>query len=633
MHTPPGYPVTANRNTLWAAVFVGELALGGVRHAVIAPGSRSTPLVLALDAHEGIACHTVLDERSAGFFALGLARASGRPVAVVCTSGSAAANFLPAVVEAHLSRVPLLVLTTDRPPLLRDTGAGQTIDQIKLYGDAVRWFFEVGEPVMAPEDVRHLRQLAGQALGAARRAPAGPVHLNFAFRKPLEPTPVPGDVPEAVAAEASAAAAAPRERAWARADTEPPPPPPRAVQRVADAIRAAPRGLILCGPMTHAPLAEGANGAGDPRAAEDAWPAALTHLARCAGYPVLAEPPAGVLSGPHDPSHLVAASEAMLRSEAFRARLRPALILRFGGQPTPRHVEVLQEEHPHCPVVVVNEAGVWLEPTQHPAEVVAADPAAFCSAVAEALGGHANAAPQWLAAWQEAEGLAREAITASYSTPPPAGLGDALFEGRVFSELAALLPDGAVQCTASSMPVRDLAYFTPPVPTRVRHLVSRGANGIDGTLSTALGAAAWAREAGAGPAVLVTGDLAFLHDSNGLIAARQYGLPLLVVLLNNDGGGIFEMLPIAEYGAAYERHFGTPHGTDFAALCAAHGIPLERVADWAAFRAAVQAGLAAGGPRVVEVRTDRRENRAQHGRVWAAVAERLAAAFPPEREI
>ncbi len=575
---------TANRNTLWSSVFVEELQRGGLRCAVVAPGSRSTPLTLALAAQPGIETYLLLDERSAAFFALGLAKATGRPVALVCTSGTAAVNFHPAVVEADLSEVPLLVLTADRPPVLRDTGAGQTIDQLKLYGGAVRWFHELGEPVIRDADLRRLRGVAARALFEACRAPAGPVHLNFPFRKPLEAQAVPEDVPAALAAAA---------------------------------------------PLALAGRPAGAYSRGEPALAA----AAPETLARRTGYPILAEPPAGVVCGSHDTSRVIAHAEALLRAPAFRGKLAPQWVLRFGGMPTNRHVEVLLDEHPACPLVLVNEGGAWLEPTHHPTELICAEPARFCSDLAEALGDY-RPASAWLSAFWEAERLAAQAVAEVFATPPPLGLGEEWFEGRVFRELAALLPEGAVQVTASSMPVRDLAAFTPVTAKCVQHLVNRGANGIDGTLSTALGAAAAVKRGDLpGPALLVTGDVAFHHDANGLQAARQHALPLTVVLINNDGGGIFELLPIAEYGEAYETYFGTPHGIDFAALCAAYGVPHSLPADWAAFRRQVAEALRGGGPRVIEVRTERRHNRVQHERVWQAVARRLETAFPPQRRI
>jgi len=604
----------ANLNTLWAEAFVAELALAGVRTACVSPGSRSTPLTLALARHPDFRVFTILDERSCAFFALGVGKASGMPAVAVCTSGTAAANFHPAVLEASHGEVPLIVLTADRPPEARDTGAGQATDQLKLFGTAVRWFFEVGTPELRDSALRHLRGLAARAVFAATRAPAGPVHLNFPFHKPLEPIPVPGDVPADFAARFPLAMRGRSEPAapYARGTQAAPAVAPRVLQRLAEQVRAAPRGLILCGPMTF-----GTDGVGTKW---NEWPATVAALARRTGYPILAEPPSGLRAGPHDQSHVVAHGEALLRAEGFRRRLAPQFVLRFGSMPTGKQQEVLLDEHPACPVVVVNPGGSWLEPTHHPAEVIAADPGLFCSALAECLPEvHAGDAG-WRERFARADAVAAAALRDAYAAPE--GLGDAWCEGRVFHELAELLPEGALLFTASSMPVRDLEAFAPKSPRLVRHLVSRGVSGIDGTLSTALGAAT----AHAGPAVLATGDLAFLHDANGLLAAKTENLSLTVVLINNDGGGIFEFLPIAAFGEEYERHFATPHGLDFAALCAAYGAELERPRDWADFRARVSRALGRPGVRVIEVRTERRANRAQHQVLWRAVAGKLALA-------
>lgn len=615
----------ANRNTLWASVFVEALFGAGVETACLSPGSRSTPLALALAAHPKMRVYTHIDERSGAFFALGHAKCTGLPVALLCTSGSAAANFHPALIEASHGCVPLIVCTADRPPELRDSGAGQTIDQLKLYGSAVRWFFEVGTPEMSEPALRHLKSLAGRAVAEATGARPGPVHLNFPFRKPLEPTPVPGDVPEGIGEQAGGPAGeepAPFARSVAPVQSA----QPEVLRRLARMVARAPRGLIVCGPPdgSAAPAPNGAGG----------WPEAVALLARRTGYPLFAEPPSQVRSGPHDTTRVVAMGEAILRSEAFRAKLSPQLVIRFGAMPTAKHLEVLLDEHPDCPIVLVNRGGAWLEPTHHPTELVRADPAAFCRTLAEALPpGDPPADAVWGEPFREAQRLAAAAVAEMFDEQNPAGLGGEWFEGRVFAELAALLPDGALQYTASSMPVRDLDAFTPVSASAVRHLVNRGANGIDGTLSSALGAAAALGEAGGGPAVLVTGDLAFLHDTNGLLAARRYDLALTVILINNRGGGIFEMLPIADYGTAYTEHFATPHEVDFQALAAAHGIPVHRPADWAHFRTLVARSLAEPGTQVIELVTDRAANKLLHQRVWDAVATRLAAAFPPARAV
>ncbi len=670
----------ANRNTLWAAIFVEELARGGVSVACISPGSRSTPLTMALALHPEIRVFTHIDERSCGFFALGHAKTTGRPVVLVCTSGSAAANLHPAVIEASYGQVPLIVLTADRPPELRDTGAGQTIDQLNLYGRAARWFFEVGVPHMGAGKLRHLRSLAARALFEATRAPAGPVHLNFPFSKPLEPTPVSGDT-EFEAAVAGLAGtvlvkdlpgeglagrdergASPYSRTTRPAGAV----EPAALRRIAGQVRAARRGLIACGPMPAQSYLHG-NGRGGGSGKSDAgkdgagngWPEAVATLARLAGYPILADPHSQVRCGAHDTSQVIGYGEAILRAPAFREMLEPQLMLRFGFMPVGRHVEVLLEEHPACPVLLVNEGGVWLEPTHNPTELVCADPTGFCRDLAELLAAEKPARDTgWLEGFREAEKIAAEAIGEQFGGGPD-GLGEEWFEGRAFFELAALLPEGTLQYSANSMPVRDADAFTPVSAKRVRFLVNRGANGIDGTLSSALGAAAAHQDSGAaaahqdsgaaaahqdsgaaaahqdsgcGPAVLVTGDLAFYHDANGLLAAGKYGIDLLVVLLNNDGGGIFEMLPIRDFGEHYETHFGTPHGIDFQQLAASYGLPLVRPANWGEFRAMAREAISSGGTRIIEIFTERARNRLQHQQVWEAVAADLARAFPPGRE-
>jgi 2-succinyl-5-enolpyruvyl-6-hydroxy-3-cyclohexene-1-carboxylate synthase len=407
----------------------------------------------------------------------------------------------------------------------------------------------------------------------------------------------------------------------------PQPPAPELIERLARQLRERPRGLIVCGPEL-----------GVHPSAANGFAHAVAALARRTGVPILAEPPSQARGGPPELGNLIAHGEALLRCAEFRRSLDPQWMLRFGGMPTAKHVEVLLEERPALPVVLVTPGGRWLEPTHHPLTLVAADEVAFCGALLESLVAGVSPAEPWLARWQSADRAAGEALRTVFEAPEPAGLGETWSEPRLAWELAELLPEGALQWTASSMPVRDLDAFTPAGAARVRHLVNRGANGIDGTLSSALGAAAFQAGAahsaspkatgGGAPAVLVTGDLAFYHDSNGLLAAKQHGLALTVILVNNDGGGIFEFLPIAEFAPPqfklqFERHFATPTGIDFAALCAAYSIRHQRPKDWAEFRRLARESLASGETRVIEIRTDRKANRAHHHRAWDAVAAAL----------
>jgi 2-succinyl-5-enolpyruvyl-6-hydroxy-3-cyclohexene-1-carboxylate synthase len=592
----------AQATAAYVGAFVDELARAGIAHVCIAPGSRSTPLAVLVARHPALRVWMHVDERSAGFFALGLARASGAPVALLCTSGTAAANFLPAVVEAHASRVPLVVLTADRPPELRGVGAPQTIDQNRLFGGFAKWFVEVALAEASPHRLRYARTLACRAVAAAAAGPAGPVHLNFPFRDPLVPEtftpPVAADDPDGDAwhgradgAPYVAIADAPR---IADAAT---------IETLAAELSAARRPLVVCGPQTDAALA-----------------APLAALARAIGAPLLADPLSQLRCGAHDRSAVVDGYDAILRDAGARRRLAPDVVLRVGATPTSKALLELLQALPDARQVLLDADG-WPDPTLVAARVVHADPRATCAALAQRIVGRrerrSSDATPWLAAWTAANARARAAIAERLAAV------DEPFEGRALAELAALVPEGATVFASSSMPVRDLDAFFPGSGRRVRFLANRGANGIDGVVSAALGTAA----AGGGPVVLVIGDLALYHDMNGLLAAKAHGLPLTIVLLNNDGGGIFSFLPQAQGTAPeeFERLFGTPHGIDFRAAAAAYGARHDLAGGWEEFRAAVGRGIATPGLALVELRTERARNVVLHREVWSAVAAALAA--------
>ena len=603
---PPASPAASSERVEPLRAFVDELVRAGRRDAVICPGSRSTPLALALHAHSGLRCRVLLDERSAGFFALGLAKASRRPVAVLCTSGTAAVNLAPAVVEAFHGRVPLVVLTADRPPELRDRGAAQTIDQIRLYGSQVKWYAEV--PVLddTPDLRAYVRSLAGRAAAAALAVPCGPVHLNFALRDPLIPTGPLGPLPDD-----------PRDRA-----VRPSPGAPfvdslagrsmlsaEELAPLAGRLAAAERGLIVAGPQD------------DPQ-----FPAAVARLAAATGYPILADPLSLVRVGPHDRSHVVAGGDLLVRPGKWIDTHRPDIVLRFGAMPTSKPIlQMLQAVRPA--LVVVDAGGGWRESALLPATFVHADEATVADGLAGALtrtGGTAAAAPSstWTAEWLNADAAAAEALAAWLAGPAMAAEP---FEPRPFTLLADLIPDGGILWAGSSMPVRDMDAYLPGSPRAFRCLANRGANGIDGVVSSALGAAA----AETGPVVLVVGDLSFLHDLNALVAARLHGLAATIVLMNNDGGGIFSFLPQASADDpavglpdAYEELFGTPHGVDFGPIVRALGGEHTFVGP-GDMRRALTDSIGASGVRVLEVRTERARNVALHREAAAAVAAAL----------
>jgi len=575
-------PATGGTATyLGLRAFVDELVRCGLREACTSPGSRSTPLVLSLAREPRLRATSHLDERCGAFFALGAAKASGRPVALACTSGTAAANYAPAVIEAHEARVPLLVLTADRPPELRELGAGQTIDQVKLYGSAAKWFLEVDDAPATPERMRWLRQLACRAYWTALEGRPGPVHLNFSLREPLVlDAPLPAEEPGGGGRAGG--------RPWITRPGRTSEPSRALVDGLADELAARPRAVLVAGRAERDPALGGA----------------LAAFATAAGIPLLADP----LSGGRRGAAAVAHYDALLRDPAWAEAHRPDLVLRVGDLPTSKPLrQWLHGLDERTLQVAFDPENAWQDPAGAVATLAPADPRATLAALADRLPRRPRDrewGPTWSAADRAAAGAIAEALA-------PAGL----CEPRVAAELGVRLPPEATLVVASSMPVRDVETFFPAREVPPRVLANRGANGIDGTVSTAYGAAAVAR----GPVVLLVGDVALAHDVGGLLAGRRLGVPLTIVLLDNDGGGIFHFLAVAGEGAAFEEHVATPHGLDFAHAAALYGCEHVRVAAPEPFRAALDDALRAPRTTLIHVRTDREENVAVHRRVWESV--------------
>lgn len=585
MNPPPETALDfRNTNSLWGSVLVETLVQLGLRQAVISPGSRSAPLTMAFARHPRLESIPVLDERSAAFFALGLAKQHRRPVALVCTSGTAAANFLPAVVEAQETGVPLLILTADRPPELRDCHAGQAIDQLKLYGRFVNFHHEFAVPQATLPMLRYLRQTAAHALERTTQPVAGPVHLNCPFRDPLPP--LPETPPPAVNAAAlrgffsglddyfyqggviKMAVGGP---IW-----------PKTTRQA--------RGVIIVGPH------------------EESSPELLVRtvgrISRALGWPVLADALSPVRMQAARAGHLVAHYDAILRNERLAESLQPAQVICVGGWPTSKVLRTwLQRADPEAVIVTSragNEDGLHLR-TGFVRGGLADWGRAFTGR--RRLAAYAR---QWLAA----EARLRRAVAAEFRKQ------DELIEPRCIALLAENLPAATPIFIASSMPVRDAEYFWPA--NNRGHLVycNRGANGIDGTLSTALGVAHGNRR----PAVLLTGDLALLHDTNGFLTAPQLHGSLTVVLINNDGGGIFGHLPVAQFEPPFEKFFATPQQADFGKLCRAYGgVTHVAVKSWSQF-AKLVAKLPPRGVRVLEIRTDRKRDAAWRRALFARLA-------------
>ncbi|HEY8480462.1 MAG TPA: 2-succinyl-5-enolpyruvyl-6-hydroxy-3-cyclohexene-1-carboxylic-acid synthase [Spirillospora sp.] len=544
-----------NPATALARVLVDELRRCGMTDAVLAPGSRSAPLALALhDAAQsgGLRLHVRIDERSAAFLALGIAKRSGRPVAVVCTSGTAAANFHPAVIEAHEAGVPLVVVTADRPPELRDTGANQTTDQVKLYGTAVRWSTEIGVPENRPGMVAYWRSLVSRAWWLAQAPSPGPVHLNAAFREPLIPDgdetwcePLDGD----------------ETGAWTK-------------------VRPAMPGSVLHVPPTR----RGVLVVGDGAVNVKRYVAA----ASMAGWPVLAEPQGNGRYG----DHALTSHHFLLGVPEFVERHRPEVVVTLGKPGLSRPLLSLlrrAEEH----IVIAPDLVHWPDPVRSATQVAQ-----------EAEIPVVSGDDTWLKSWRAADLAATAAVDEVLDAVPEVS------EPRLARDLAASLPGGSLLFMAASMPIRDLDQVMRP-RRGIRIMANRGASGIDGLVSTAMGAAL----AHGGPSFALLGDLAFLHDQNGLILGPQDRRPdLTMVVVNNRGGGIFSLLPQAALTDPFERVFGTPHEVDLEAVAAAHGIPyrrLEAAKD-------LPKALVGEGLRIVEARTDRETNAVLHAEMRKA---------------
>ena len=555
----------------FCATLVDEWARAGLRHAVVCPGSRSTPMALALAADGRLAVEVVHDERSAGFLALGIGLATGRPAVVLTTSGTAAAELHPAVVEAGLSGVPMIVCTADRPPELQDVGAPQTIDQVHLYGRSVRWF-------AAPEvpDERRgatWRPLAARAVAEATAARPGPVHLNLGFRDPLVGTA--GELP----------AGRDDGRPWSTVAAVSSPSGP-----VADEARAAlsaRRGVVVVG-----------GAVGDPDA--------VLALAEALAWPVVASPRATGLWGRGAGAGVVSHVDALVRLPAFTAE-RPEVVLRVGEPPASK---LLGQWLAGLPVVAVHGSGRWVDPD---GQVLFTLPEGALAGLASRV---TPAPDDWRQRWLTAERAAADALADAL-----AGRDEAT-EPAVARDVVAALPEGAALVVASSMPIRDVEWYAEPRPG-LRVLSNRGANGIDGVVSTGVGVAL---ATGAPTAVLV-GDVAFLHDSNALLGLGDRGPNLTIVLVDNDGGGIFSFLPQASALDAdrFELLFGTPHGVDLPALVAAHGLACRVARTQAEVGPAVTEAAGRPGAEVVVVRTDRAANVAVHDALHAAVAEAIRA--------
>ncbi|MEQ8752955.1 MAG: 2-succinyl-5-enolpyruvyl-6-hydroxy-3-cyclohexene-1-carboxylic-acid synthase [Coleofasciculus sp. G1-WW12-02] len=593
-----------NTNTVWASILVETLTRLGLTTAVLCPGSRSTPLTVAFAQHSQVEAIPILDERSAAFFALGLARKSGLPVALVCTSGTAGANFYPAIIEARESRVPLLILTADRPPELRDCHSGQTIDQVKLYGNYPNWQTELAVPSVEISMLRYLRQTVIHAWERSRFPVPGIVHLNCPFRDPLAPIRDPAVTPlkSQFQADDFFAAITP-------APLHPCPPAPVHPIPYSD-WQECDRGLIIAG------LAQPQN----PKA----YCHAISQLSQALNFPLLAEGLSPLRNYAHLNPYLISTYDLILRNRQLAQQLTPTIVIQIGELPTSKELRtwldhcqpqrwIIDPSHHNLDAlhgktthlrIPIEEIGQWITTNKKKHQAVGVgltdnvvgktDNGTKPAPIEEQGKTGSQQNPYYLKKWCDAQTQVRAAVDHKMAEMPQ------LFEGKASWLLSQYLPAGTPLFIANSMPVRDVEFFWSPGNTEIQPWFNRGANGIDGTLSTALGIAHRNQSA-----VMLTGDLALLHDTNGFLLNKKFIGHLTIILINNNGGGIFEMLPISQFYPSLEEFFATPQSINFAQLCLTYGVEHQLIQSWQQLQQLLNP-LPNQGIRVLELPTNRK---------------------------
>lgn len=563
--------------TKYIANFVNQLYVSGVRNVVISPGSRSTPLSLTFAEYDRFQLWVDIDERSAAFFALGMAKETREPVVLVCTSGTAAANYYPAIIEAHYSRIPLIVLTADRPHELREVGAPQTINQLKIFGDYPKWFHEMALPSATVEMLRYARNQAKRAIQTALRPNCGVVHLNFPLREPLVPDftlqDIWGEEEKSLTLRAVSQLSQPN------------------VELLIDKLKNKKRGILVCGPQDRTELGS-----------------AIVDLAEAWGIPIFADPLSLLRNGKHSNKWIVEGYDAILKSKAVRDLLELDFIIRFGAMPVSKAYLQLLQEKQGIEHIVVEEGEGYREPVGVPTHFLNhCDGVHLCRDLASYP---IKIDEKWSANWRKWNTYTKEVLMEKQ---------DRLTEGLAVIGIQQTIPDHTVLFASNSMPIRDVDTFWFSNQQLVKVLANRGANGIDGIISTALGISATDKHT-----TLLIGDVSFLHSLNGLLLAKNYRLNLTIVLINNNGGGIFSFLPQAkDKSKHYELLFGTPQDIDIQKLAAAYDASYEKPENWTNYVRALENSYQRGGLTIVEVETDRTENVSWHQQKWDLIKQYL----------
>ncbi|TAE58441.1 MAG: 2-succinyl-5-enolpyruvyl-6-hydroxy-3-cyclohexene-1-carboxylic-acid synthase [Nostocales cyanobacterium] len=569
-----------NLNQLWSYVLTETLLRLGLNCAVLCPGSRSTPLTLAFSQQvPHIEAISILDERSAAFFALGRAKATGKPVVLVCTSGTAGANFYGAVIEAKESGIPLLILTTDRPAELRECHSGQTIDQVKLYGNYPNWQVELATPVSHIEMLKYLRQTLVYAWERCQFPYSGVVHLNIPFRDPLAP--IPDGTDFTLDGEEFFSGIVPTQL-------------PSISYQLPEDWQIYQRGMIIAG-------------VAQPQQPE-IYCQAISRLSQCLQWPILAEGLSPIRNYADFCPNLITTYDLILRNQKAAQKLIPDIIIQIGEMPTSKELRNWLKNN-NCLYFVISNSDQNLDPLHGKTKHLRMSVENISYERMECQNTNKN---RYLQNWLNLELQVREKIDSNFTDI------DELIESKTAWLISQILPPKTPVFIANSMPVRDVEFFWKPNNLRIIPYFNRGANGIDGTLSTALGIAYKQKSS-----VMLTGDLSILHDTNGFLIKNKFIGHLTIVLINNNGGGIFEMLPIAEFNPPFEEFFATPQDIDFAQLCTTYGVQHELISSWEQLKEKLQC-LPSQGIRVLEIRTNRKRDAEWRKEIFRNLAQDLS---------
>ncbi|MBC2255994.1 2-succinyl-5-enolpyruvyl-6-hydroxy-3-cyclohexene-1-carboxylic-acid synthase [Listeria ivanovii] len=570
--------------TDYLAAYIEELVQAGVKEAIISPGSRSTPLALMMAEHPILKIYVDVDERSAGFFALGLAKASKRPVVLLCTSGTAAANYFPAVAEANLSQIPLIVLTADRPHELRNVGAPQAMDQLNLYGTHVKDFTDMALPENSEEMLRYAKWHGSRAIDIAMKTPRGPVHYNFPLREPLVPV-----------LEPSPYIARGKQHHHVHIYYTHEVLEDRAIQKmVRDCIGK--KGVFVVGPI-------------DKKEIEQP----LVDLAKKLGWPILADPLSGLRSYGALDDVVIDQYDAFLKEIEILPNIAPEVVIRFGSMPVSKPLKNWLESLADIRFYVVDPGAAWKDPIKAVTDMIHCDERFLLDTLQQHMPGDAKNA-NWLNKWVMYNKTARQILFTEMANTTT------LEEGKIVAELRRLLPDKAGLFIGNSMPIRDVDTYFPQIDKKIKMLANRGANGIDGVVSSALGASVVFQ-----PMFLLIGDLSFYHDMNGLLMAKKYKMNLTIIIVNNDGGGVFSFLPQAKEPKYFESLFGTSTELDFRFAAAFYDANYHEANSVDMLEDAVDKATFHKGLDIIEVKTNRHENKANHQALWDKIGTALKA--------